>query len=145
MTTTNRKHATSVECRWCGKNLDWEEAENPRRDGDGDPICDNCWHDYYEFTCCWCQNYDEIQHQNYLAIVEPTRSEYGVLGIGIYKIIDAPYFGGPLIGQGYLFADSLEFAAKLPDGIDTNGYPCGHLCRECQCKITATAKTQKVS
>jgi hypothetical protein len=27
------------------------------------------------------------------------------------------------------------FVSSLPEGIDLDGYPCGHLCRECQDKL----------
>jgi hypothetical protein len=135
----------AIECRWCGNALSEEEADSPRRDDDNDPICDECWHNEYEFTCCWCQNYENVAHQDYLVISEPTPAMglgpgYGPLNMGVYKIVDSPYFGGPLIGLGYLFANALEFVADLPDGIDTNGYPCGHLCRECYAKLPQTQK-----
>ena len=37
-----------------------------------------------------------------------------------------------MIGEGYLFDDSLEFLCDLPPGIDTGHYPCEHLCNDCQ-------------
>ena len=87
-----------------------------------------------DFECCLCGEYDRaaVQHEM-LVVAEPTPALGGGKDVepGIYVITKAPYFGGALCGPSYLFDDSLERLADLPNGIETNGFPCGHLCGEC--------------
>ncbi len=43
-------------CEWCGERLDDEEIE--------EKICDLCYHEHYEFTCCWCEEYEHEDYQH---------------------------------------------------------------------------------
>ncbi len=117
-------------CEWCEERLTDEEIEYPR--DSIQTICDECYHEHYEFTCCWCQEYDHVDHQHvYLILTE----EFDDLQSGIYKIVDFPYFVDGMI-TGWFIRSSLERICDLPDGIDTEPHPAGHLCRECQTKVT---------
>lgn len=102
--------AEKMECTRCGKHLDDEERENPRKDDDGDIICDECHHDKYEFTCCDCQNYGDVEDQhNMLVVFEEVDSMGGperTVQPGIYRIAEeGSYYGGPIIGEGWLHGE----------------------------------------
>lgn len=120
---------TEQKCEWCGEQFSKEEIESTREKG----MCDECFHEHREFTCCRCDEYEEKKHQHrFLVVFEPTDSWGGTnIQPGIYEIIEYPYHGGPMIGRGYLFGRSLRNLNKTVDW-ESNGYPCGHLCLWCQ-------------
>lgn len=65
-----KNEATAIECSFCGGPLEDEEAENPRLDpDDGEPMCDDCYHDHCEFTCCCCAEYGETKDQHNMLVV----------------------------------------------------------------------------
>ena len=138
-TATQEKMA----CSCCGNALDGEELENPQIDRrDDQPICDECFHEHFEFTCCDCCNYGDVDDQHNMLVVFNSVSSMGgptrEVAPGIYKIAeDGSYFGGPIIGSGYLYGDHLERIADVNPDMDGNGYPCGHLCLNCQQSVLA--------
>lgn len=144
MTTATAK---STECSLCGNALGTDELEFPHTDrDDGLPICYDCHHDKYEFTCCDCCNYGDVDDQHNLLVVF---EEVGSMGgpsrtvlPGIYRIKEGPYHGGPIIGEGYLYGGNLERVADVNPDMDGNGYPCGHLCLECQQHVLAQFKAK---
>lgn len=140
------KTKKKVTCAFCGNDLSKEEIESPRLDDDGDSICDECYHEKYEFTCCDCQEYGHIDDQHEMLVVFEAvhASEGGDVEPGIYRIIGGPYHGGPLIGSGYLFRSSLERIGDVNPDMDGNGYDCGHLCKDCQGHVNAQ-KTARCS
>jgi hypothetical protein len=123
-------------------------------DGDGDPyetdgLCDDCYHEQCEFTCCACQEYGHVNDQHNFCVVFD--KEAGV-DPGIYRIIYTPYFWSDILSSG-LFLHSLLLIASLPfiwptgrkgystgnpifneliSGESFDGYPMGHLCGDCQ-------------
>ena len=122
-------------CAWCESELSEEECENPYTDEDGDPICDECYHDKYEFECCLCLEYDHVNVQHYYLVVKVPNLGCGgeEIAPGIYYIKRGPYHGGSLIGRKYLFKHNLLRLRDLPNGSDLQDdfYPVGHLCRSC--------------
>lgn len=129
-----------IACAWCGDALDEEERENPRRDCDDDRICDECYHDEYEFTCEWCENYGETKDQhNLLLVLEADtvriESQEDYLKPGVYQIVKKLYHGGPIVGDSYILWQAIVWLCDLPDNANRGYYPCGHLCLECQNKI----------
>ncbi len=143
-TTTER---TVDLCDRCGEALDLEEADNPHRDEDddgnetGEPICDECYHENYEFTCCCCSEYGHVSDQHKMLVVfEETHSMGGperTVAPGIYRIKGRPYYGDMMIGPGWLYGDKLERIADVNPDMDGDGYPCGHLCAACQENVKA--------
>jgi hypothetical protein len=132
MTITTK---TEVECSYCGDPLDLEESQSPRIDPDDDtPVCDECWHDKFEFTCCRCCEYGDVADQHNLLIVF---EDIGKVIPGVYKVIDRPYYTHAMIGSGWLHEWALERIADLNPDMDGNGYPCGHLCLNCQSGLLA--------
>jgi hypothetical protein len=124
-----------LECSFCGEPLDGEESDSPRLDpDDGKPTCDDCYHEHFEFTCCCCQNYGEVADQHNLLVVLEETSD---VKPGVYKVVDKPYYTQGMIGSGWLHPWALERIADLNPDIGDDGYPCGHLCLECQRHILA--------
>ena len=121
-------------CLRCGNELDDEELDYPRKDEDGDAICDECFHEHYEFTCCWCCEYGDVKDQHNLLVVFEEVSD---VKPGIYKITERPYYICAMIGSSWLIPGSLVRIAELNPDMDGNNYPCGHLCLECQKKVLA--------
>ena len=56
---------------------------------------------------------------------------------GVYKVLSQPYCTHALIGHGWLHPRALKRIADLNPDMDGEGYPCGHLCLECQKKLLA--------
>ena len=128
-------------CEWCGNQLTEEEIEYPATDGFGrkidGTICDECFHEHYEWACDRCQNYEyEEFHGIWLVVFEAVhvqgdwRSEDREAEPGIYEITKWPYFGGPIIGELSLYGGALR-RTKAKIDFPQGHYPCGHLCREC--------------
>lgn len=118
-------------CSYCGNDLVGEELGNPHRDpNDDEMMCDECYQEHFEFECCRCLNYDSTEHQHdYLVVYE----QVGDVKPGIYRVISYPYHGGALIGDSWLFANSLQRIRALEEPAEDDPYyPCGHLCLECQ-------------
>ena len=46
--------AIATECAYCGEPLTDEEVANPIEHEAKDLICDDCYHENYEFACCDC-------------------------------------------------------------------------------------------
>jgi hypothetical protein len=119
-------------CTYCGDKLDEEEIETPSKDGAGDPMCDECWHDHYEFTC-------------YLVVKCLAPGDYEDVIPGIYYIKSGPYHGGSLLGGG-LFNRKLLRLRDLPNDsmLDRDYYPTGHLCRTCVDMLNLAKHTEYV-
>jgi hypothetical protein len=76
-----------------------------------------------------------------IVVAKPTRASgrRRRIGRGVYRVSDMPYYGGSMIGESYLFADALKRLCSLPEGVDTDGYPVGHLCKDCQERVAKAA------
>lgn len=127
------------ECEWCGNNLTDEEIKYPCRDGRGKKIdgliCDECFHEHYEWTCDRCCEYELSEFQDiWFVVFETTPGRDQPVQPGIYEITNFPYYGGPLIGEGYLYDSSLRLTKAKID-FEQGNYPCGHLCRRCANKL----------
>lgn len=124
-------------CTYCGVNLDSEQIQNPRTDKDGDIMCDECYQEHYEFSCCWCQDSDHIDHQHKMLIVDDEKS--AKLPRGVYEITTIPYYCDEII-TSRLYKWALNRIADVPEDLEIESYPCGHLCIECQKKIADKIK-----
>lgn len=119
--------AERVECEWCGERLEDEEAADPRRDAGGDLMCDQCWHDEYEFTCAFCENYEHNDHQHdFLVVWQKTTG----VEPGVYRTLGS-YWTSDMFSM-WLHPDQLERVGDIPKGKGGGHYPCGHLCLKCR-------------
>ncbi len=129
--------ARKIKCRNCGDRFD-PDSVGGYVDGIGE-CCDACYTDE-TFECCACGERDasDIAQRTMLIVAGNVRFLSGDKAKrGVYRITECPYYGGPLIGGGYLFDESLEYLAPLPPGLSVYDYPCGHLCRNCQAVVLA--------
>ena len=118
-----------TECSWGGCRLDEEEVDNLRLDPDGSIICDRCYGEHFQFKCCRCLDYEEDEHQHEFLVVW---EQVGEVKPGIYQVVEYSYWGGPLIGDGWLDARALRRVRDLEEDAEGNGYPCGRLCMGCR-------------
>ncbi|KKN75780.1 hypothetical protein LCGC14_0376560 [marine sediment metagenome] len=123
-------------CSSCGDEFDEEERENPRRDSSDDPICDDCYREYYEFTCCKCEEYgDQKDQHNLLVVLEAEivriESEDDYLKPGIYQVVDTPYWATDYF-ESWIRWKAVTWLCENPFDIAYECYPCGHLCLTCQ-------------
>lgn len=121
-------------CEWCGDELDEEERKFPREKG----MCDDCFHEKREFRCCRCGNHElkGYQHRFLVVFVDGYGENSDIpLKRGIYEIVDFPYFGGSMLGGGHFFDRCLRQLKPAVDWASSDGYPSGHLCRDCVRKL----------
>ena len=114
------------DCDWCGDDLD-KKGSYPPTLCEGQPICDDCFHEHYEFDCIRCGSSDLIENRHHLVILE----KCGGLTPGIYFIKDRPYFTSNYFDMWWNpWALS---RIKDADGRYLNefDYPSGHLCYGC--------------
>jgi hypothetical protein len=136
-------NAPATECSYCGDDISsiYEETNfGPATDpSDGTPMCDDCFHDHFEFACIRCGNYDlsEDKHR-YLVILE----ECGGLTPGIYSIIELPYFTSNYFDMWWN-TDRLTRIRDADGSYYNEGdYPSGHLCTGCRVEMGLTTFTK---
>ena len=123
-----------VTCSSCGEPLDQCEIDDPRN-ADDPELCDDCYREFYQFICCWCEDDDDNEYQHVLLVVFEPEAIWLDLP-GIYGIDRTPYYAQSMIGPAHVWDDCLTWLGYLP-GCHADGYPCGHLCRTCQKKALA--------
>src|SRR5580692_5060122 len=99
-----------LECSHCGCEMDEEQSADPRRDDCEDPICDSCWSDEYEFTCCWCGEYEHIDEQHKMLVIF---EECGGLTEGVYSIDSGPYWTSNYLNM-WFNPEALTYLGNLP-------------------------------
>lgn len=121
----------TLECEWCGNDLTQEEIDDPEPEG---TICQECYHEHFEFTCCRCCKYDHIDYQDMWLVVFEAVEDFDErdreIQPAIYEIVGFPYYGGSLLGSSWLHGRKLRLMSAKID-FDDDGYACGHLCRVC--------------
>jgi hypothetical protein len=127
-----------IMCTSCGEELDQAERDAPLGGEHEAALCDECYREFYEFTCCWCEDDDDDDYQHVLLVVFDAYEACIALP-GVYRIDAMPYFSQPLIGHGRLWDNQLTWLGYLP-GCHSDGLPCGHLCRRCQALALADCR-----
>ena len=129
-----------MKCVYCDNELDEEEAEDPHRDRDGDPLCDECHREHFQFTCCGCGNYGDNEDQHNMLVVFDAEGAFDEedrkarFGRGVYRVKDRPYYVSDYFSM-QLRTRCLERIGDVPKGADPEGFACGHLCLECQQEV----------
>src|SRR5690606_34937634 len=96
---------------------------------DGTVWCDECFRRLFTFHCCKCNDYEHNDNQHrYMVVFD---EEEAGIPRGVYRIIDKPYHISAMVGSGWLCNGSLLRVGEVPDGCDSDGYPCDHLCTTC--------------
>ena len=107
------------ECTYCGNDLDNEELESPRKDDDGDIICDNCYSDNYMNYCPLCEEEYEkpTKPEELFFCISNEVCEYVAMNPikpGIYQTTSWPYFlGATGFGFEMLFENSIKLVREL--------------------------------
>ncbi len=135
----------ATKCSECGKPLKDQEFDAPRyRTGDegspDDALCDDCFDESgLEFVCCLCRNWEHEAYQDRIGdLLVIAEYVYGAT-TGLYRITAHPYYGGSLIGSQRIFVGAVERIGDVPPGVDTDGCPCGHCCRNCRDALMESA------
>ena len=128
-----------VECVDCGYRFDPDEEGLEHEEYGW--LCSGCWRDKYTYWCCFCETDEEAldaQHA-FLVVFE----EVSGVTPGLYRIVATPYWANGMICAD-LYPWALERIGDLPAGYTENsgGYPCGHLCVECQRKYCFSGVTR---
>lgn len=125
-------------CSLCGEEFNEEEVEDPYME-DGEAICDNCYHDLNAFECCWCGEYDDIENQHNMIVVFDAKAAR-LNQPGVYRVSGNPYYRHSVLGEGEIIKHAVERIADVSSDMDGDGYPCGHLCLQCQNEIIEAMK-----
>lgn len=91
-------------------------------------LCESCYRAEHAFECCKCENHDCHEAPGRLAVLT---EKYGELEPGLYRIKSWPFYADGMI-EGYLFEDAFERIGDAPNEVDTEGYPVGFLCCDCE-------------
>jgi hypothetical protein len=122
---------TNIDCTMCGNRLHNHEVNDPRTNDEGNLVCDDCYREHYTFECCLCGEDDETTHQHNMVVVFDDQA--GV-PVGTYRVTGCPYYSCSILGDGEILPFRVERIGDVPNGAESDGYWCGHLCRECQAK-----------
>jgi hypothetical protein len=87
--------------------------------------------------CSACGEIEYTTHQHAILVWNASRSVQDDMRAGLYRIKSGTYCLQPMIGMGHIIRRNLEYICRLPPGIDTDGYPAGHLCTDCQAVVRA--------
>jgi len=116
-------------CEWCGRRLTDEEIEYPN--SKDERICDECHHEHYEFTCCWCEEYENKDYEEkYVVLTEPTEGLHSELSPGVYEVVKRPYFRGD-----WYLESALRRLGDVPSDFPNIADSSGMLCRYCEERI----------
>jgi len=120
----------ATECAWCLGQLDEEEIEDPRKDLDGEAICDECYYEEYMYICPICQNFAETKDNEKHLMVTPELAENQRMEDGIYQVVEFPVYSASMLGHFNFFPSSSKRVARLP--VDARGYwQGGFICEGC--------------
>ena len=138
-----------MECTYCGKELDDEEAANPEKDEDGDVMCDQCYDEKHRDYCDRCGEKVEktelgSEPGNLIAVWAEAPGNPEDLTPGYYRVKEWPFYADGMI-EGYMISSRLERVADLDDR-GKKAAPevytsCGPLCSTCRADVEATLKT----
>jgi hypothetical protein len=101
---------------------------------DDEPLCESCWRDE-QFVCCKCDEYEWVSQQGRIGGLVVVADDDSGVPVGVYEVTEHPYYTAGLIGSSWLHDWALKRIGDVPNGVDTDGYPVGHLCRGCEKKI----------
>jgi hypothetical protein len=118
-------------CHRCGDEFYLGADDDPYEYEDG-VLCDDCNEELNEFRCCLCQENGDVEDQHNMVVII---DEEGVnMPRGVYMILEYPYYSSDMFSM-WLDEWALERIGDTPKDADGDGYPCGHLCIECQKKL----------
>lgn len=135
-----------MNCTRCGEALDDEETESPRLDSDGEPICDDCFREFFESYCPMCCDYYETENEE--STVFLLFEDVGVPP-GIYRPNSYPFYSQPFIGEGHIYKSQVELIGSIDLARehveDESGYPATFLCKNCEEDLLKTIQSDIIT
>ncbi len=124
-------------CQVCGEAIPIPD-DGRFEAGEYEVLCGDCYIDDFTFECVRCHESKPIEEQGqigaHIVIVDEDEADKPV---GLYRILNHPYYVSAVVGAGWIIGSAVDRVGDVPQGIDTDGYPVGHLCRECSAKSLA--------
>lgn len=115
-------------CGGCGDLFDSYCEHSEYVQARGHTLCESCYRAERAFRCCACDNHDCHDAPGRLAVVA---EEVQGLPPGLYKITRWPFYADGII-EGHIYEDTFERVGDAPESADTDGYPIGFLCSDCE-------------
>ena len=117
-------------CTSCGDDFDLDDDESVSEDAGG-ILCDACYCTEHHFTCCWCEACGARDDRDrYLVVFAPAHVDVELPGL--YRVEETPYYWSAMLYGGIL-PRAVTWLGFLPALVaDPAGFPCGHLCADCQ-------------
>jgi len=135
-----------MNCTRCGEALGDEETESPRLDTDGEPICDDCFQEFFESYCPVCYDYYETENDE--STIFLLFEDVGVPP-GIYRPKSYPFYSQPIVGEGDIHDSAVEFIGSIdlaPAHVeDESGYPATFLCKNCEERLLETIESDAIT
>jgi hypothetical protein len=129
------------DCNECGTRIHDDEVEAARDAAEycDELLCESCLCERDHFTCSACRECGEKSDQHAYVVVRDAEAA-GVRLPGLYRVTQLPYYTQGLIGGGWLLPRAVTWLGFL-ETVDTDDFPCGHLCAICQQRILADLET----
>ena len=125
-----------MNCSICGKELDSEEIESPRKDKAGRIICDECFDDKYTHHCPICEEHFDEDFTKKISpkylLISDCAAEAMYINSGIYEITKYPFFREGMI-EISMIETALDRIAHLPKDFDEDEFfsDIFYVCEEC--------------
>jgi len=127
-------------CTKCDSPLEPEGEESPRRDQNGNIICDRCYNDCYIHLCPICEEsfYEDFNKEispKYIIFTKDAEVNH-VTEAGLYEIISLPFYADGMI-ETTLFKDAIKRLGDIPQDFDESNlhYSLYFVCNSCVKKI----------
>lgn len=135
------------DCANCGNELDEEDLDYKETESSGSVICYSCWIQENMSTCMICEDhYENIEEvKDYWIVVTEELAKDQNIEMGIYKVIEFPFYYGCLVtGFDGLYIEAVELrksidinsVKKKRCGKDCEEVTSGQICLECASKYT---------
>lgn len=126
-------------CAYCCNNL---SPDDTHTDNAGDPVCDQCWHEMFCFTCVKCHDDELVEYQGAVdSSIVVFDTEQARVPVGVYRVLHSGYWTAHNF-DAWIEPSAVELVtSNIGDMRDTIcGHAVGHLCRACGEKILQETK-----
>jgi len=127
-------------CTNCGSTLEPDEEEAPRKDEDGNIVCDQCYDDRYQHLCPICEElfwevYEKEISPKYFIITRQAEANH-VAKAGFYEIVSLPFYKDGII-EASLIDSAINRLGDLPKNLDEDNlhYSLYFICENCAEKM----------
>jgi len=125
-------------CFICEKPLNAEERRDPKRDENGDALCDECYSSEYEAPCGRCHNYYDMLHWrhpvHFIAFPEAQEADE-MLVPGYYRVLRYPLWTSDYFTTSVEMRNVVKVADLRGDDRQPGNAPCVHICMDCTAEV----------